>query len=116
MPWYVRIAAATVLTDLMAEKARQEKVVMQNGLDWTIVRPGGITDGPPAGDYRCGVGSDLTAAPISRADTADFLLMQLEDESYRYETPVITSNEPIELEFLRYRASGGGKRLLKMQS
>ena len=47
VPWYVRIAVATVLTELMADKARQEKIVMWSGFDWTVVRPGGLTNGNP---------------------------------------------------------------------
>ena len=114
VPWYVRIAVATVLTELMADKARQEKVVMRSGLDWTVVRPGGLTNGPRTGDYRSGTGADLTAGPISRANVAAFLLDQLEDGSYRYETPVITSDEPIDFGFLREQAISAEKRLSGM--
>ncbi|WP_434737302.1 NAD(P)-dependent oxidoreductase [Haloarcula montana] len=74
VPWYVRLANATVLADLMADKARQEERVMQSDLDWTIIRPGGLTDEPGTGEYVHGVGANVTAGPIPRADVAEFLL------------------------------------------
>ncbi len=100
VPWYVRIANATVLHNLMADKARQEELVMQSGLDWTIVRPGGLTDTPRTGEYVHGVDIDVNARPISRADIADFLLETVKSNSYIRETPEVTTEQDINIEFL----------------
>lgn len=70
----------------------QEALVRASQLDWTIVRPSAFTDGPRTGNFRVGFpGSEpgLTLK-ISRADIADFLLAQLTDRSYLFQTPGIS--------------------------
>jgi hypothetical protein len=49
-PAYVvgRLFFPTVVTDA----AGMEKIVFASGLDWTIVRPPRLTDGPHSGRYR----------------------------------------------------------------
>lgn len=64
----------------MADKARQEELVMRSHSDWTIVRPGGPTDGDREGNFVLGVDIDERAAPIDREDVADFLMTVLEEE------------------------------------
>ena len=111
VPWYVRLANATVLSDLMADKARQEELVMSSGLDWTIVRPGGLTDGPRTGKYVHGYDIDATARPISRANVAEFLLWVLCEDTYRRELPVLTTREGVTIDFLHEQAAGIVNRL-----
>ena len=67
----------------------QEKFVSQSELDWTIIRPGEFTDGAHTGHYRHGFsGTDHTPKlKISRADVADFMLKQINDETYLYKAP-----------------------------
>jgi putative NADH-flavin reductase len=111
VPWYVRIANATALHDLMADKARQEELVMQSDLDWTIVRPGGLTDTPRTGEYVHGVDIDASARPISRADVADFLLQIVQEDLYVRETPIVTSQENADLGFFLDQIATIAKRL-----
>lgn len=72
------------LKKALIEKDAQEKVVFDSRSDWTIVRPGGLTDGVRTGVYR--VVDDPAAKPgrpvISRADVADFLLGELSAHRY----------------------------------
>lgn len=100
LQWYGRLANATVLQDLMADKAWQEELVMRSRLDWTIVRPGGLTDGPRTGNYVHGTDVDTKVAPISRADVADFLLTVLERDLYVRRAPLVTTREGVDLAFL----------------
>ncbi|WP_276270936.1 NAD(P)-dependent oxidoreductase [Haloarcula litorea] len=111
VPWYVRIANVTILHDLMADKARQEEIVMGSDLDWTIVRPGGLTDGPHTDEYVQGVDVDATAGPISRADVADFLLQIVERDDYLRETPVVTTKRGVDAEFLWEQVTAVSQRL-----
>ncbi|MBD3886082.1 NAD(P)H-binding protein [Phormidium tenue FACHB-886] len=69
-----------------------ERGVKQSHLDWTIVRPSAFIDGSRTGQYRQGFpGTDKTTKlKISRADVADFMLQQLTNNSYLYQTPGIS--------------------------
>jgi len=109
--WYVRIANVTILQDLMADKARQEEIVMGSDLDWTIVRPGGLTDGPRTGEYVHGVDVDATAGPISRADVADLLLQVVQTDDYLREAPVVTTRRGVDAEFLWEQVTTVSQRL-----
>jgi putative NADH-flavin reductase len=78
------------LKSIMAAKEEQERLIQASGLDWTIVRPGGLTDGPRTGTYRFGTDPALRGGRVSRADVADFLLRQLTDSTYLHQTPAVT--------------------------
>lgn len=112
VPWYVRLANATVLSDLMADKARQEEQVMQSDLDWTIVRPGGLTDESGTSEYVHGVDIDVNAGPIPRADVAEFLLWVLETQRYVHEAPLLTTKRDIDMRFLWDQTTGVIRRLV----
>ena len=66
------------------DKKRQEEIVRNSGLDWVIVRPGRLTNGRMRRNYRHGVkiGNYIWTVSISRADVADFMLRQLEEDVY----------------------------------
>jgi len=53
---------------------RQERMVMDSGLDWVIARPGRLTDGPALKKYVAQATLDPIPRAISRADLADFLV------------------------------------------
>ena len=57
-------------------KAGADERLMASGLDYTIVRPGGLTDDPGTGRVR--LGTDLERGEISRDDVAAVLLAVLE--------------------------------------
>jgi putative NADH-flavin reductase len=60
-----------------------ENLVRNSDLEWTIVQPAGLTNGPLTRRYR--VAEHLRhrmVATISRADLAHFLLSQLDDRTY----------------------------------
>jgi len=66
------------------DKVRQEAVIRASSVEWTIVRPGVLTNGPRTGRFRQGphVGHWLWSVRISRADVAAFMLDQLTDRRY----------------------------------
>jgi uncharacterized protein YbjT (DUF2867 family) len=57
-------------------KAGADERLMESGLDYTIVRPGGLTDEPGTGRVRAG--TDLDRGDIPRDDVAAVLLAVLE--------------------------------------
>ncbi|MEM9513033.1 MAG: SDR family oxidoreductase [Cyanobacteria bacterium P01_E01_bin.48] len=81
-----------ILRNVFADHERQEEVVKQSQLDWTIVRAGAFVDGDRTGQYRHGFpDTDKTSQlKISRADVADFILKQLGDDSYLHAAPALS--------------------------
>ena len=77
------------LRGLFADKAAQESLLRQSRLDWVIVRPTALTNGPRKGAYRAGsnIGHWFFPTKISRADTAEFMLKQLTSTDYLRQTP-----------------------------
>jgi uncharacterized protein YbjT (DUF2867 family) len=57
-------------------KAGADERLMESGLEYTIVRPGGLTDDPRTG--RVSVGTDLERGEIPRDDVAAVVLAVLE--------------------------------------
>lgn len=82
-PLIPRIFMATLLRDVYTDKEAGEAAIMTSSLDWTIVYPTGLTDGPKTGRYRSGEHLALSAFPrIPRADVADFLVRQIDDAQF----------------------------------
>jgi len=81
-----------ILRKVFADHERQEALVQNSQLDWTIVRPGAFIDGAHTGKYRHSFpGTDRSITlKISRADVADFILKQLSDQSSLYQTPSLS--------------------------
>ena len=72
------------------DKSLQEKMIKESELDWTIARPGVLTNGPQTGNYQ--ILSEATQwrnGIISRADVAEFLVRQIGDQTYIRKTPVL---------------------------
>jgi len=89
---YNKLILPLVLKRIYDDKDRQEAEIRSSNLDWIIVRPGFLTNEPAKGSYR--VLTDLTgvtAAQISRADVAAFVLQQLTDDRYLHQTPLISN-------------------------
>jgi len=72
------------------DKTLQEQLIKASGLDWTIARPGVLTSGPRTGRYQIlSEASQWRNGVISRANVAEFLVQQIEDQVYIGKTPVL---------------------------
>jgi putative NADH-flavin reductase len=80
------------LRHAFADHERQEAVIKGSSLDWIIVRPPHLSDGPRTGRYRHGFPATDTSiqGKISRADVADFMLKQLTDDTYLRQMPGVS--------------------------
>lgn len=86
----VRIFVPVLQPQLFRDRERQEAEVRESQLNWTLVRPARLTDGPPTGRYRVGGDLKLSArSHVSRADVADFVLHELADPTYIREAVTI---------------------------
>lgn len=90
MPLVFKLIMQLTLKKVMAAKEEQERLIRASDLDWTIVRPGGLTDGPRTGAYAAGLEKSIRARRVSRADVAAFVLKQLTDEQFLRKTPAIS--------------------------
>jgi putative NADH-flavin reductase len=89
-PLTARLAFATILRQVGADKRRAEAALRAGALDWTIVYPPALTNGAATGQYRHGEQLRLTGrASISRADVAEFMLAQLTRSAYNHRAVII---------------------------
>ena len=89
---YTYVLIPLFLRGLFADKEVQERIIGDSALDWVIVRPAALTNGPRRGAYRHGedIGHWLFIRRISRSDVADFMLKQLTENMYLHRTPGVS--------------------------
>lgn len=89
-PFFFKILMMTAMKKIFVDKNNQEKVVAASGLDYTIVRPGGLTVEAPTGIINVIEGE---AGSIARADVAQFCLdaVTVDDFPYIGKSPCISS-------------------------
>lgn len=77
-PFLFRLVMATILKPQIADKAAQEAIVRASGLDWTILRPVGLSSRPGTGQWLADPirtrkmqisREDVAAALVSIAET-----------------------------------------------
>ena len=93
MPFLMKyLIVPLLLRHAWADHESQENYIKESQLDWIIARPVGLTDGEHTGSYQHGFTADnkTVTFKISRADTADFMLKQLADDTYLHSTPSIS--------------------------
>jgi putative NADH-flavin reductase len=87
---YDRLFNPLLLKSIYEDKDRQEALIRASETEWTIVRPGFLTNGPLTKKYQ--VITDLTgvtSGKISRADVAHFILEELAVHRYLGQTPLL---------------------------
>ena len=74
------------------DKSRQEKLIKESSLDWTIVRPGVLMNGPKTRRYKIlRKSSEWRNGIVSRANVADFLVREIDEANCLHETPVLVN-------------------------
>lgn len=90
--YHDRIALGSYLRSMYEDKTREEALVRESGTDWTIVRPGFLTDGDALARYRVFVSLDgVTSGSISRADVGHFIIAEIESPRHRRETLLVSN-------------------------
>ena len=82
--YYTLFTIPVILFFYFLDKSKQEKLIMKSDLDWTIVRPGQLTNGKKRTNYKhdTKAGSYILTKMISRASVAHFMLKNLETDLY----------------------------------
>jgi uncharacterized protein YbjT (DUF2867 family) len=87
---YDSVVFPLLLKRVYDDKDVQEWIIKSSGLDWTIVRPGLLTNRPATGHYRIlTAAGDWRFGTISRADVADFIVRQIDDRKLIGTTPLL---------------------------
>ena len=76
----------------IAAKTAAEDDLRARDLDWTILRPGGLTDAPPAGTVRLAA-PPIPAGAIPRADVAAVIVALLDEPATSHQTLELTSGD-----------------------
>ncbi len=87
---YDNLMFPLLLQRVYADKDVAEDIIAKSSLDWTIARPGVLTNGAATGRYKVlPEMKDWRGGSISRADVADFLIKQVSDRSLLGKTPML---------------------------
>ena len=76
--------------DVLADAKNHAEVLRQSNLDYILVRGPRLTEGDPKGNYYIGLVSKDSGTQIARADVAQFMLMQLEDDTWVGRAPMVS--------------------------
>jgi putative NADH-flavin reductase len=72
----------TSMKEKMLDKERMEKLLEHSDIQWALIRPPALTNGPRTQHYHTGTDLRISATShISRADVADFMLRSIDDTS-----------------------------------
>lgn len=82
----MKLAVPKILNDAI----RHHEVLVQSNLNWTIVRGPRLTNEPEKGTYRVGWVGVNASTKIGRADLTDFILTQVEDETFIKQMPFVS--------------------------
>lgn len=82
---------ATLLKSSREDHEAQETAVRESALNWTIIRPSGLTDDPRTGVYEVGENISAKTSKIARADVADLILKELQQNAFVRKAVTITT-------------------------
>nr|WP_321445192.1 SDR family oxidoreductase [uncultured Cohaesibacter sp.] len=94
LPWLYRyVIMPLILRHVYADHEKQEVIVKQSALDWTLVRPTNYIDGPQTENYRIDFKTVEKGMKfkITHADVAHFMLSQTSDHRFLHAAPAVTS-------------------------
>ena len=83
VPWLVRMFLKYMLKDVYADKTKMEEIITETDINWTVVRPGRLLDKGLTEKYRVEnkLFKGINIGGINRADVADFLIKQAENQT-----------------------------------
>ncbi len=86
-----RVFKPLMLRKVYQDKDRQEAIIRESGLAWTIVRPSVLNDKPANGRVRAMLDlSGFHGGTISRADVAAFVLDEIQTRRWEKTCPLIS--------------------------
>ncbi|WP_316843912.1 NAD(P)-dependent oxidoreductase [Pedobacter psychrodurus] len=93
LSFFMRTVIRLFLKHQYIDKTKMEEIIAASTLNWEIVRPGMLTNGSLTKTYKAlpDLYQGIKIGKISRADVADFLLQEAENQSMLQQYPALTS-------------------------
>lgn len=91
LPLFTKALFKLVMPAARADHEAQEKVVKESQLDWTIIRPSGLTNVPNVSTYDFGKDIKPKTSRISRANVADLILKVIDSNAHVHESLTISN-------------------------
>jgi len=81
--WLIKLFLKYLLKDVYADKTKMEEIITHSNMNWTVVRPGRLLDKELTEKYRVEntLYKGINIGGINRADVADFLIKQAENQT-----------------------------------
>lgn len=93
LSFFMRTVIRLFLKNQYIDKSLMEKIITDSPLNWEMVRPGMLSDGPLTQQYKVHpqLYKDMKVGKISRSDVADFLLKEATVPTFTRQYPALTS-------------------------
>ena len=82
LPPMYRLFYRLLLSEHMADKEKQESLIKASGLEWTLVQPVGLTNGPATGRWLASATGEVRQQRVSREDLAACIVAALLENRY----------------------------------
>ncbi|MCX8534161.1 NAD(P)-dependent oxidoreductase [Chryseobacterium luquanense] len=84
LSFFMRTVISLFLKDQYINKTEMEELITKSNLRWEIIRPGMLTNGNATSTYKVlsGLQKGMKVGKISRADVADFLVDEAENQRF----------------------------------
>lgn len=93
-PKFVDILIKTIMKivvpKILNDAIKHHEVLKSSGLNWIIVRAPRLTNEPKTGTYRVGWVGVNASTKISRADLAEFIISQVDNEIFNFQMPFVS--------------------------
>jgi len=87
----IRTIMKIVVPKILNDAIKHHEILKSSGLNWTIVRGPRLTNDPKTENYRVGWVGVNASTKISRADLADFILREVDDEKFNFQMPFVSN-------------------------
>lgn len=86
----IRTIMKIVVPKVLNDAIKHHEVLKNSGVKWTIVRGPRLTNDAKTGSYRVGWVGVNASTKICRADLADFILSEVDDEKFNFQMPFVS--------------------------
>lgn len=86
----IRTIMKLVVPKVLNDAVAHHEVLENSNLDWVIIRAPRLNNDSPKGTYRVGWVGVNASTKISRADLADFIITQVEENNFIHQMPFVS--------------------------